>query len=61
MAIKFNFQYQKEMFTNLDVEVSRQKWFQKRYGGHRKVTAENLASMNFLRDSEREFMRNYNM
>ena len=61
MAIKFNFQYKSEMFSNLDIRVERQKWFQKRYGGHRKITAENLGSMNFLRDSEREFMRNYNM
>lgn len=61
MAIKFNFQYNESMFTNLDVKVDRQKWFQKRYGGKTIVTADNLGSMNFLRDSEREFMRNYNM
>lgn len=29
MAIKFNFQYNESMFTNLDVKVDRQKWFQK--------------------------------
>lgn len=61
MAIKFNFQYTESMFKNIDVEVDRQKWFQKRYGGKTIVTADNLGSMNFLRDSEREFMRNYNM
>ena len=35
MAIKFNFQYQKEMFNNLDikVKVEMQKWFQERYTG----------------------------
>jgi len=45
MAIKFNFQYRKEMFTNLDIKVERQKWIQKRYlnknnnkNGYRSVT-----------------------
>ena len=31
MAIKFNFQYKTEMFTNLNIEVEKQKWIQTRY------------------------------
>jgi hypothetical protein len=53
MAIKFNFQYTESMFKNIDVEVDRQKWFQKRYGGkHTSI---------FNSDSEHQLMRNYHI
>lgn len=51
MAIKFNFQYRKEMFTNLDVKVERQKWLQKRY-----LNKSNISILK--KDSEEELMSN---
>lgn len=54
MAIKFNFQYQKEMFSNLDVKVEKQKWFQRRYAGK-------STTLFFQRDSEKELMRNHRL
>ena len=51
MAIKFNFQYRKEMFTNLNIEVEKQKWIQSRYMHKNNIS--------FLKkDSEEELMSN---
>lgn len=51
MAIKFNFQYKTEMFTNLNIEVEKQKWIQTRYM--------NKNNISFLKkDSEEELMSN---
>lgn len=51
MAIKFNFQYKTEMFTNLDIKVERQKWLQKRY-----LNKNNISILK--KDSEEELMTN---
>lgn len=51
MAIKFNFQYKTEMFTNFNIEVEKQKWIQTRYM--------NKNNISFLKkDSEEELMSN---
>lgn len=51
MAIKFNFQYKTEMFSNLNIEVEKQKWIQTRYM--------NKNNISFLKkDSEEELMSN---
>lgn len=51
MAIKFNFQYKTEMFTNLNIEVEKQKWIQTRYMHKNNIS--------FLKkDSEEELMSN---
>lgn len=51
MAIKFNFQYKSEMFSNLDVKVEKQKWIQKRY-----LSKGNIHLLK--KDSEEELMGN---
>lgn len=51
MAIKFNFKYEQEMFTNLDIKVERQKWLQKRY-----LNKSNISILK--KDSEEELMSN---
>lgn len=49
MAIKFNFQYDESMFSNLDVKVEKQKWIQKRY-----LSKNNIPLLK--KDSEDELM-----
>lgn len=52
MAIKFNFQYKTEMFSNLNIKVEKQKWIQTRY-----MNKNN--NISFLKkDSEEELMSN---
>lgn len=51
MAIKFNFQYKSEMFSNLDIKVEKQKWIQSRY-----MHKNNIPLLK--KDSEEELMSN---
>lgn len=51
MAIKFNFKYEQEMFSNLDIKVEKQKWIQKRY-----LSKNNIPLLK--KDSEEELMGN---